>query len=30
MPDVMDRLKTGYKIGDTTYKVHIDGFNFLP
>jgi len=30
MPDVMDRLKAGYKIGDTTYKVHIDGFNFLP
>jgi hypothetical protein len=27
MPDVMDRLKAGYKIGDTTYKVHIDGFN---
>ena len=30
MPDVMDRLKTGYTIGDRTYKVHIDGFNFLP
>ena len=30
MPDVMDRLKAGYTIGDRTYKVHIDGFNFLP
>ena len=30
MPDVMDRLKAGYTIDDRTYKVHIDGFNFLP
>lgn len=30
MPDVMDRLKTGYAIGDRTYKVDIDGFNLLP
>ena len=30
MPDVMDRLKTGYKIDDRTYKVHIDAYNFLP
>jgi len=30
MPDVVDRLKAGYTIGDRTYKVHIDGYNFLP
>jgi arylsulfatase A-like enzyme len=30
MPDVMDRLEAGCTIGDRTYKVHIDGFNFLP
>jgi arylsulfatase len=30
MPDVMDRLKAGYTVGDQTYKVHIDGYNFLP
>jgi arylsulfatase len=30
MPDVMDRLKAGYAIGDRTFKVHIDGYNLLP
>jgi len=29
-PDVMDKLKKGYQIGDVEYKVHIDGFNLLP
>src|SRR5262249_12834918 len=29
-PDVVEKLKTGYTVGDMTYKVHIDGFNFLP
>ncbi len=29
MPDVMDRLKAGYTIGDRTYKVHIDGYNIM-
>jgi arylsulfatase len=29
-PDVMDKLKAGHTIGDTTFKVHIDGFNLLP
>jgi len=29
-PDIMDKLKKGHKAGDVTYKVHIDGFNFLP
>src|SRR5271167_2814505 len=26
-PDVMDKLKKGYQIGDVECKVHIDGFN---
>ncbi|MGE4047079.1 MAG: arylsulfatase [Acetobacteraceae bacterium] len=30
MPDMTQRLLNGYKIGDMTYKVHLDGFNFLP
>jgi arylsulfatase len=30
MADVKERLLTGYKIGDTTHKVHLDGYNFLP
>jgi arylsulfatase len=29
-PDVVDRLKAGHAIGETTYKVHIDGYNLLP
>ena len=29
-PDVSKKLLTGYKIGDMTYKVHIDGFNMIP
>lgn len=29
-PDIADKLKTGHTIGDTTYRVHIDGFNLLP
>src|SRR5271170_721756 len=28
-PDVSKKLLTGYKAGDTTFKVHIDGFNAL-
>ena len=27
---VSDKLQTGYKIGDMTYKVHLDGFNLVP
>jgi arylsulfatase A-like enzyme len=27
---IVDRLKAGHTIGDTTYKVHIDGYNLLP
>ena len=29
-PDIIDKLKKGHKVGDTKYKVHIDGFNLLP
>jgi arylsulfatase len=28
--DVVEKLKGGHRIGETTYKVHIDGFNLLP
>jgi arylsulfatase A-like enzyme len=29
-PDVPQQLLTGYKVGDMTYKVHLDGYNFVP
>jgi arylsulfatase len=29
-PDIVDKLKAGHTIGETTYKVHIDGYNLLP
>jgi len=29
-PDVVEKLKSGHTIGDTTYKVPIDGYNLLP
>ena len=29
-PDTVEKLKAGYAIGDTTYKVHIDGYDLLP
>jgi arylsulfatase len=29
-PEIVEKLKRGHTIGDTTYKVHIDGFNLLP
>ncbi|NER85514.1 MULTISPECIES: arylsulfatase [unclassified Moorena] len=28
--DIKEQLLTGYTAGDTTYNVHIDGYNFLP
>jgi Arylsulfatase A and related enzymes len=28
--NVIEKLKTGYKSGDKTFKVHIDGYNLLP
>jgi arylsulfatase len=30
MPDVTEKLLSGYKVGAMTYKVHLDGYNFLP
>lgn len=27
---VTEKLRTGYKVGDMTYKVHLDGFNLVP
>lgn len=30
MPDVKEKLLTGHKVGNMTYKVHLDGYNFLP
>src|SRR6478672_10275290 len=29
-PDINKKLLTGYKVGDKTFKVHIDGINVLP
>jgi arylsulfatase len=29
-PDVKEKLLTGYKVGNATYKVHLDGYNQLP
>lgn len=29
-PNVKDKLLNGYKVGDMTYKVHLDGYNILP
>jgi arylsulfatase len=28
--NVKEKLKKGYKIDDKTYKVHLDGYNFIP
>jgi arylsulfatase len=29
-PDVKNKLLKGFKAGNTTYKVHLDGYNFVP
>jgi arylsulfatase len=29
-PDLVEKTKKGYKIGDKTFKVHLDGYNLLP
>ena len=29
-PDIVEKLKAGHQVGDKEYKVHIDGYNFLP
>ena len=28
--DIKEKLRNGYKVGDKTYKVHLDGYNMLP
>jgi arylsulfatase len=30
VPDVKEQLLKGMKVGDSTFKVHIDGYNMLP
>jgi arylsulfatase A-like enzyme len=29
-PDVKEKLLTGYQAGDTSFKVHLDGYNLIP
>jgi len=29
-PDLVEKVKKGYKIGEKTFKVHLDGFNLMP
>jgi arylsulfatase len=29
-PDLVEKVKKGYKIGETTFKVHLDGYNLQP
>jgi arylsulfatase len=29
-PDLVQKVKKGYAIGDRTFKVHLDGFNLMP
>lgn len=29
-PDVRDKMSKGYKSGSKTFKVHLDGYNFMP
>jgi arylsulfatase len=30
IPDIKDKMKTGFAAGGKTFKVHLDGYNFLP
>ena len=30
VPDVKEKLLTGYQAGGMTYKVHLDGYNLMP
>jgi arylsulfatase A-like enzyme len=30
VPDIKEQLLNGYKVGDKTYKVHLDGYNLVP
>jgi arylsulfatase len=29
-PDIKEKLKEGHKVGEKTFKVHLDGYNLLP
>ena len=29
-PDIVEKVKKGHKVGDKTFKVHLDGFDLLP
>ena len=29
-PDIKEKLLKGYKVGNKTFKTHLDGYNFLP
>jgi arylsulfatase len=29
-PDIVEKCKKGYKAGDKTFKVHLDGYNLMP
>lgn len=29
-PDIKSKLLTGYQVGNKTFKIHLDGYNFLP
>ena len=29
-PDIVEKCKKGYKAGNKTFKVYLDGFNLLP
>ncbi len=30
VPDITERLLRGHQVGNTTYKVHLDGYNLMP
>src|SRR5262249_4120816 len=30
IPDLKERMKTGFQSGTKTFKVHLDGYNFMP
>jgi len=30
VPDIKEKLLTGYQAGDSTYQVHLDGYNLMP
>jgi len=29
-PDLVEKVKKGHKVGDKTFKVHLDGYNLMP